>query len=279
MKISVIETSKNPANVVYFGTNTKYIYRIDNANVGDPPLNMITNIPTGTNAFCSDIAINPDNADEIMVVYSNYAIYSLFHSKDGGVSWMKVAGNLEQNPSGSGNGPSCRTAEIIPLGNDTLYLVGTSVGLFATAHLDGINTIWEQIGSQTIGSVVVEFLTFRHNDGLLVVGTHGNGIYQTNISSVGDVLAIDEKQSHLAKINIYPNPTSNKVNLEFTSDKTTNANWTLYNELGKKVKTGSKKLIAGNNQISINMQNIKSGIYFVSLEVDGEVITKEILKQ
>ena len=104
---------------------------------------------------------------------------------------------------------------IIPLGNDTLYLVGTSVGLFATAHLDGTNTIWEQIGSQTIGAVVVEFLTFRHNDGLLVVGTHGNGIFQTNISSVGDVLVIDEKQSHLAKINIYPNPTSNKVNLEF----------------------------------------------------------------
>jgi len=278
MKISVIETSKNPANVVYFGTNTKYIYRIDNANVGDPPLNMITNIPTGTNAFCSDIAINPDNADEIMVVYSNYSIYSLFHSKDGGVSWMKVAGNLEQNPSGSGNGPSCRTAEIIPLGNDTLYLVGTSVGLFATAHLDGINTIWEQIGSQTIGSVVVEFLTYRQNDGLLVVGTHGNGIYQTNISSVGDVLAIDEKQSRLAKINIYPNPTSNKVNLEFTSDKTTNANWTLYNELGKSILKGKKKLYNGENSIGIDLKNLKRGVYFVSLEVDGKIITKQIIK-
>jgi hypothetical protein len=213
-----------------------------------------------------------------MVVYSNYSVYSLFHSTDAGASWMKVAGNLEQNPSGSGNGPSCRAAEIIPLGNDTLYLVGTSVGLFATAHLDGINTIWEQIGSQTIGSVVVEFLTFRHNDGLLVVGTHGNGIYQTNISSVGDVLAIDEKQSHLAKINIYPNPTSNKVNLEFTSDKTTNANWTLYNELGKSILKGKQKLYNGENSIGINLKNVKNGVYFVSLEVDGKIITKQIIK-
>ena len=39
------KTSKNPANVVYFGLQNKYIYRIDNANVGDPPLNMISNIP------------------------------------------------------------------------------------------------------------------------------------------------------------------------------------------------------------------------------------------
>ena len=81
-----------------------------------------------------------------MVIYSNYSVYSVFHSTDGGASFEKVAGNLEQNPSGSGNGPSCRTAEIIPLGNDTLYLVGTSVGLFGTANLDGQNTVWKQIG-------------------------------------------------------------------------------------------------------------------------------------
>jgi len=114
---------------------------------------------------------------------------------------------------------------------------------------------------------------------LLVVGTHGNGIYQTNITSVGDVLAIDENQNQLVKINIYPNPTTDKVNLDFTTQKSTTATWVLYNELGKKVKTGSKKLIAGNNQISINMQNIKSGIYFISLEMDEETITKQIIKQ
>jgi hypothetical protein len=279
MKISVIETSKNPSNVVYFGTQNKYIYRIDNADVGDPPLNMITNIPTGTNSYTSDIAINPDNADEIMVVYSNYSLYSLFHSTDGGASWTKVAGNLEQNPSGSGNGPSCRTAEIIPLGNDTLYLVGTSVGLYGTANLDGTNTIWKQVAPQIIGSVVVEFLTYRPNDGLLIVGTHGNGIYQTNISSVGDVLALDDKQNNLNEITLYPNPTTGKLTLSFTTQKSTNATWTLYNELGKKIKIDKQKLIAGNNQINLDLKKLKKGVYFVSLEIDGRLVTKQIVKQ
>ncbi len=279
MKISVIETSKNPSNVVYFGTQNKYIYRIDNADVGDPPLNMITNIPTGTNSYTSDIAINPDNADEIMVVYSNYSLYSLFHSTDGGASWTKVAGNLEQNPSGSGNGPSCRTAEIIPLGNDTLYLVGTSVGLYGTANLDGTNTIWKQVAPQIIGSVVVEFLTYRPNDGLLIVGTHGNGIYQTNISSVGDVLALDDKQNNLNEITLYPNPTTGKLTLSFTTQKSTNATWTLYNELGKKIKIDKQKLIVGNNQINLDLKKLKKGVYFVSLEIDGRLVTKQIVKQ
>ena len=187
-----------------------------------------------------------------MVVYSNYSIYSLFHSKDGGVSWTMVAGNLEQNPSGSGNGPSCRTAEIIPIGNDTLFLVGTSVGLYGTANLNGANTIWEQIAPQTIGSVVVEFLTYRQNDGLLVVGTHGNGIYQTNISSVGDVLALDEKQNNLNKITLYPNPTKDKLTLSFTTQKNTNTNWTLYTQTGKNVKSGKEKLIIGTNHINLD---------------------------
>jgi|TARA_B110000196_G_scaffold11604_1_gene9570 hypothetical protein len=280
INISVIETSKNPANVVYLGTNTKYIYRIDNANVGDPPLNMISNIPTSsTNSYCSDIAINPDDADEIMVVCSNYNMHSLFHSTDAGASWTKIAGNLEQNPNGTGNGPSCRTAEIIPLGNDTLYLVGTSVGLYGTANLDGTNTVWEQIAPQTIGSVVVEFLTYRQNDGLLVVGTHGNGIYQTNISSVGDVLALDEKQNNLNKITLYPNPTTDKLTLSFITKKSTNTTWTLYTALGKQIKTGKQKLIAGANQINLDLEKLKSGIYFVSLEIDGEIVTKQIVKQ
>ena len=186
---------------------------------------------------------------------------------------------MEQNPSGSGNWPSCRTAEIIPIGNDTLFLVGTSVGLYGTANLNGANTIWEQIAPQTIGSVVVEFLTYRQNDGLLVVGTHGNGIYQTNISSVGDVLALDEKQNNLNKITLYPNPTKDKLTLSFTTQKNTNTNWTLYTQTGKNVKSGKEKLIIGTNHINLDLEKLKSGIYFISFEIDGEIITKQIVKQ
>ena len=207
----MIETSKNPANVVYLGTRFKKLYRIDNANVGDPAVVELTSPFTSSNAYVYDIAINPDDADEIMVIYSNYSVYSVFHSIDGGQSWTKVAGNLEQNPSGSGNGPSCRTAEIIPLGNSTLYLIGTSVGLFGTATLDEQNTVWEQVASQEIGAVVCEYLAYRQNDGLLVVATHGNGIYQTNLSSIGDVLAIEDFNTDLFEVNVFPNPVKNAL--------------------------------------------------------------------
>lgn len=281
LKISTIEPSVSPANVVYLGTQNKYIYRIDNANVGDPAVVQLPNIPIASNAYCSDIAVNPNNADELMVIYSNYSVYSVFHSIDGGQSWEKVAGNLEQSPSGSGNGPSCRTAKIIPLGNDTLYLVGTSVGLFGTDNLDGQNTVWKQVASQEIGAVVIETLTYRANDGLLVVGTHGNGIFQTNLTSANGVLSgIENVLVNNFEMNIYPNPVTSIVNVEFTLKTNSKVSLHVYDELGKLVKVVKQnKYNKGDNKIQLAIDNLKSGIYFVSLKVDGELFTKQIVKK
>ena len=281
LKISTIEISVSPSDVVYLGTQNKYIYRIETANTGDPAVVQLPNIPTASNSYCSDIAVNPSNADELLVIYSNYSIYSVFHSNDGGQSWVKVAGNLEQNPSGQGNGPSCRTAKIIPLGNDTLYLVGTSVGLFGTANLDGQNTVWKQVADQEIGAVVIETLTYRAIDGLLVVGTHGNGIFQTNLTSANDLLSGEE--SLLVKnleMNIYPNPVTHAVNVEFTLKTNSQVNLQLYDELGKLVKRIKKdNYTIGNNKLQLEMGNLKSGIYFVSLNVDDKVFTRQIVKK
>ncbi|MEZ4920165.1 MAG: hypothetical protein R2792_13760 [Saprospiraceae bacterium] len=38
----------------------------------------------------SCIAIDPDDADNVIVAYSNYNIYSLFQSTNGGQTWAKV---------------------------------------------------------------------------------------------------------------------------------------------------------------------------------------------
>jgi hypothetical protein len=281
MLITTIETSVSPANVVYLGTKYKKIYKIDNANIGDPSLLELTSPLTGSNSYVYDIAVNPVNADEVLVVYSNYSVYSLFHSIDGGQNWNKIAGNLEQNASGSGNGPSCRSAKIIPLGNDTLYLVGTSVGLFGTANLDGQNTVWKQVADQEIGAVVIETLTYRAIDGLLVVGTHGNGIFQTNLTSANDLLSGEE--SLLVKnleMNIFPNPVTHAVNVEFTLKTNNQVNLQLYDELGKLVKRIKKgNYTIGNNKIQLEMGNLKSGIYFITLSIDEEQFTQQIIKK
>ena len=282
-KISTIETSTNPPNIVYLGTSSKYVYRVDNANLGDPPIIQLPDILVSPQAYCYDIAVNPDNANELIVVYSNYGVYSLFHSLDGGQNWNKIAGNLEQYPSGAGIGPSCRSAKIIPFGNNTLYLVGTSVGLFATTSLDFDNdsTLWKQVASDEIGSVVCEYLEYRKSDNLLVVATHANGIYQINLTSPDDLLNLENIESSGFSFNIYPNPVDKLCKINFKIDKNIDdLELIIYDELGRLVERKNISVLnIGNNTIDVKMNNFKAGVYFITLKLGEELFTKQIIKK
>jgi hypothetical protein len=278
MDISTINSSVNPPDILYFGTTSKYMYRIDNASVGDPPKTILTGPPTGSNSFTADIAINPENADEIICVYSNYLVYSLFHSKDGGQSWEKIAGNLEATSTGSGDGPSCRTAAIIPFDDDTLYLVGTTVGLFGTRDLDGLNTVWYQIGFEEFGSTIVEDIQFRRSDNLLVVATYGNGVYQINLNSSNILLSSNDIHSDKLELNIYPNPVSETICISISENNLNDYRWVIYNELGSIVNQSRSIKNSGIINEKIDVSNLKSGVYFISFISGEKVLTKEFIK-
>lgn len=179
--ITALAVSKSPPNRLYYGTSNGRLFRLDGAHLGDPPrLDVWTGQGFPASAYVSCIAVDPANADRVIAVFSNYNVISLFYTANGGTSWTPVAGNLEQNPDGSGNGPSCRWVAILPNGNATQYLVGTSTGLYSTTNLNGAGTVWEQEGASTIGNVVVDMIDTRHSDLLAVVGTHGQGVFSAN---------------------------------------------------------------------------------------------------
>ncbi|MFC1556262.1 hypothetical protein ACFL67_04180, partial [candidate division KSB1 bacterium] len=182
--ISALGISTTDANKLYYGTSDGKIYYLDGANSGDPAKNDIftgKGLPSG--AYVSSIAVNPLDDDEAVVVFSNYSVKSVFRTTDSGTSWTNISGNLEASSDGSGSGPSVRWAEILPRDAVTVYLVGTSTGLYSTIDLDGTSTAWEQEGSSTIGNVVVDMIDARQTDGLVAIGTHGGGVYTANITS------------------------------------------------------------------------------------------------
>lgn len=144
-----------------------------------------SNFPSG---FISGIDVNRFNPDEMIVSFSNYEIPSVFHTSDGGVTWTDVSGSLEENPDGSGSGPSARSVRI--LGDGVKYFVGTSTGLYATEAFDGANTIWTQENSDGIGDVVVEHLVTKQ-DGTVIAGTHGNGVFSAQYNLGADVIDME----------------------------------------------------------------------------------------
>ncbi len=185
-KVTALSVSKSPANTVYFGTTDMNsasgvkIFRIDSANAGAAP--TVTDLtasplPAGNGVYASCIAIDPADADHILVAFSNYSTKSVFHSNDAGASFTDVSGDLEQNADGSGNGPAVNWAAITNHASLETYFVGTSTGLYSTSTLNGTSTVWQQEGGSNLGNVVVDMVRIREEDGLVLVATHANGVY------------------------------------------------------------------------------------------------------
>ncbi|MGD1849023.1 MAG: T9SS type A sorting domain-containing protein [Salibacteraceae bacterium] len=220
--ITTLAASYEPAHRLYVGQSNRRIYRIDDAHTGNPTsVDITNNINSGT--YTSDIAIDPRNADNVMVVYSNYNVYSIWYSEDGGNNWTGVAGNLEDPnpptgaPPGFGDGPSVRCAAIIPVeDNQTVFMVGTSTGLYATAQLQGDSTVWHQQGPNTIGNVVVDAIDSRQWDGFTAIATHGNGVFTSFITDVDGVTNLDEWTAWDQGLRVFPNPARDVITIEGT---------------------------------------------------------------
>ena len=133
------------------------------------------------------------------------------------------------------------------------------------------------IGKSEIGNVIVEQIDYRHSDGRLTVATYGSGVFQTTITSVDDVLST--KDIIETNVNIYPLPVNNILNIDLFSKSEEKIKCIFYNEVGKKIKISNRKVFNGNNNINFNVQDLKQGLYFITLHFEEESITKKFIKQ
>ncbi|ULQ51097.1 T9SS type A sorting domain-containing protein [Flavihumibacter fluvii] len=209
--IRAIELSRGPylsSHVMYLGTTEGRVYRLNDprnaassavpADITPPAINTIittTSVSPSPTVNVSDIAVNPNNDDEVMVVYSNYQvtigstvnkeinIWWTTNAKSGSPTWKLIEGNLTL--------PSIRSCAIVERKDGTgkgftEYYVGTSVGLYSTLGVkDTLNAgkpiTWNREGGSVLNYAVVNSLSYRPQDNTLLVGTHGNGMYYTVI--------------------------------------------------------------------------------------------------
>jgi hypothetical protein len=281
--ITAVTACKVPANRVYYGTDNKHVYKVDNANIGTPTPVDITPT-TGSvlfpGGYVSCISVDPLDGNKVFVCFSNYGVYSIYYSADGGTTWTKQAGNLEQVVSGGGNGPSVRWLSILHVADGTVYLAATSTGLYATDSLNGVNTIWTQQGFNTIGNAVCDMIDVRQSDGLIVIATHANGIYSANITSVGDIARVTEvaKPNNDFQLTSFPNPISQSATIEFTLSKHTNVNLQIVDDCGRLVETlVNEPMEQGKHSIHFDRKNLASGLYYYSLTADNRRKTNKLI--
>ena len=256
--IAVSETA--PKNRLYLGTSNNKVFRVDNANTGTPSFTKLTSPDTITvDAYINCLAIDPTNADRVVLVYSNYIVYSMYLSEDAGATWKKVGGNLEASVAGTGAGASLRWVSILPLDNGTLkYFCGTSVGLYSAdtlkLHATGqAGTVWTLEGPNEIGSTPVDNMEVRRSDGLVVAATHGNGMFAANFLTGSG----SKEPKNEVSVRVSPNPSRDIATFTITGQNLNNTHIRLFDLKGNLLREENFSGEKG----ALQLNGLPAGIY------------------
>ncbi len=79
------------------------------------------------------------------------------------------------------------------------------------------------------------------------------------------------------KPDIYPNPTQDFVNVEFTTKKASEAVIEVFSTDGKLMSKERTGVIPGKNHFKVNMAQWNSSCYWVKVTMDEKVYTKRIM--
>lgn len=107
----------------------------------------------------------------------------------------------------------------------------------------------------------------------------GNNVYVDDINLFdAAATAVQSVGGVHAGLNVYPNPSNGKVNIELdlASKQTVSVNVT--DLIGRTVESiPAKVYAAGENTLTIAEKNYNPGAYIVSINIDGQVITKKVI--
>ena len=117
------------------------------------------------------------------------------------------------------------------------------------------------------------FITYKADDGrcickdetaVLTASAEGSSAYSNQCASA--LLSSEESVFNPSYINVYPNPTKDKLTIEFSESlQNTNTEVSIYSTEGKLVK--SENLQSSLSQIDVS--SLSTGIYFATFNLNG----------
>lgn len=263
---------------LYLGTTNGKILRLDNPQQAPANALPFDITPPGLSGNVQDIAVNPNNDNEIMAVVTNYNTVSIWWTQN-----AKALNPLWRNAEGNLTTPSVRSCAIVvkkDANNQpvTEYYVGTSVGLYSTVDLagtfgNGQSPVWQREGGTMLNYAVVVSLAYRPTDNVLLIGTHGNGMFYTNLGTPNftpptpgtAIQPITNDRSFIKMVY----PTVATGNIQFEKGDLTGIrqiNVQLHDQQGRLVL--NQQMMYGNGNIGIS--KLSRGSYILSIVSDNK---------
>jgi PKD repeat protein len=205
--VTHINANSNTANRVFFGLNNGRIVRLDNAHTGTALTGTNLRIASMPSTSVSCVAVQKGDDNHLLVTYSSYGVNSVWETKDGGVTWTSVEGNLPDMP--------VRWAIFNPDNPDQAVLA-TELGVWTTDDLNGTSTVWTPTNTG-LANTRVTMLKIRDSDKMVIASTHGRGLFSSDAfvggSAVSAEFDTDKKITYVGK------------NVQFTDASTGATSW------------------------------------------------------
>lgn len=157
------EIAQNNPNIIIVSGKSE----IEKSTNGETFVSIKNNLP---NSEIEDIAINPNNDNDIFVVYASYQNDNkkVYRSENGGSSWYNISYNL-------GNIPT-HTIVIDQTDNPYIY-IGTEIGVYYKP-LNGNTWVLYNNG---LPNIAIEELEINHGANTIKAATWGRGLWEYDL--------------------------------------------------------------------------------------------------
>lgn len=274
--IRSMTTTRGPYSAghnLFLGTDNGKIFRLSDPEHADSLSTAQDITPGGMQGVVIGLGVNPRHDDTLMAVVSSFNVPNIWWTGNANAArpvWQSCEGNLDSL--------SIRSCVIADEQGTVVYYVGTSSGLYSTDAIQGASTVWYHEGSGALSAAIVSSLSLRPSDNTMVVGTHGNGMFYTQLSTASTSAPPPPVISGTFVENVFPSLVLNTLHIQIGHlSGIQNMYVTLYNAIGQLVYRQEDPY----SDQSVDLSRMAPGLYLLQLsDPSGEhSYLRKLLKQ
>lgn len=181
-KCSAIDVANGNSDLIWVGYSDGQVAYTLNGTAASPAWHRVDNHATTLpDRYVTDIAINPNDHNEVYVTFGGYHPDNVWFTSDGGGSWENRSGYVPNNlPALQVN-----TVRVHPINRNWVY-IGTDMGVFSSDNKGlnwSVDPRYASENNELPANVEVDEIFWQGNE-YLIAATHGRGMYRSHPLSI-----------------------------------------------------------------------------------------------
>jgi plastocyanin len=258
--INVGNYSFNPSSLnVEVGDIVKWVW------VGGSHTTTSSTIPSGAASWNEPINSSNQTYSYTVTVTGTFNYFCIFHQSMG-MTGSFVATNVVPTLTVT---PSSQS--VAPISGTTDFSVTSNSAWSASSDVTWCSFTSSGSGNGTLTANYTENTSNSSRTATITISV--TGITPVTVQVIQDGSTVSIPENNVISIRLFPNPAKDvvRVNIDNVSD---NTRVFLVDMTGKNM---IDRLVAGNNDFSLNVGNLPRGVYFVKIYSNNKMITRKLI--